>query len=113
DGRLAVAAADEVKVWDAATGREALTLRGHTAGVTGVAFSPDGRRLTSAADDRVVKLWDTATGQEVLTLRGHTGVASSVAFSPDGRRLATASRDGTVRVWDAPGMPAPAVGPVP
>ena len=31
-----------MKVWDAATGQETLTLKGHTGRVNGVAFSPDG-----------------------------------------------------------------------
>ena len=31
----------EVKVWDAQTGKEVLSLRGHATGVEGVAFSPD------------------------------------------------------------------------
>ena len=43
--------AGEVKVWDAATGQETLTLKGHTSlvtsVVTSVAFSPDGKRLAS------------------------------------------------------------------
>jgi hypothetical protein len=95
-----------VKLWDARTGQELLSLRGHTGGVSSVAFSPDGQRLASAGWDPAVtagevKLWDARTGQEVLSLRGHTGAVSSVAFSPDGQRLASASYDKTVKLWDA------------
>ena len=61
-----------MKVWDAATGQEILTLKGHTDAVTSVAFSPDGKRLASASSDQTVKVWDAATGQETLTLKGHT-----------------------------------------
>jgi WD40 repeat protein len=38
-----------VKVWDAKSGQEVLTLRGHTGGVTSVCFSPDGKRLVSTS----------------------------------------------------------------
>ena len=40
-----------MKVWDAVTGQETLTLKGHTARSRSVAFSPDGSRLASASDD--------------------------------------------------------------
>jgi DNA-binding beta-propeller fold protein YncE len=91
-----------VRVWDAASGQELLSVKGPTGWVDGVAFSPDGRRLASPGDDNTVRVWDAATGQELLTLKGHRGKVDGVAFSPDGRWLASWG-DATVRVWDAAG----------
>jgi len=114
DGRLASAGGNvsgsefgEVKIWDLSTGRD-LDLRGHTGWVTGLACSPDGRRLATGSNDRTVKLWDTTTGEEVFTLRGHTAGVLRVAFSPDGQRIASGGWDRTMRVWDISPPPFPA-----
>ena len=50
-----------MKVWDAATGQELLTLNGHTTGeVLSVDFTPDGKRLVSGSQDGAVKIWDAS-----------------------------------------------------
>ena len=47
-------------------------LEGHSDSVLSVAWSPDGRRALSGADDNTVRLWDVETGGCLRVLEGHS-----------------------------------------
>ena len=89
-----------LRLWDVQTGKEVRKFVGHTGWVTGVAFSPDGRRAVSGSWDRTVRLWDVKTGKELHKFEGHTDEVNGVAFSPDGKRALSGSLDHTMRLWD-------------
>jgi WD40 repeat protein len=103
DGNRLATVGDDgtVRVWNAASGGELLTLA-HGVGrpVYSVAFSPDGSRLATASFDQTAKIWDAKTGQELLTLTGHQDWVVGVAFNNDGV-IATGSQDGTAILWEA------------
>lgn len=73
----------------------------HDAEVWSVTYSPDGKRIATASQDKTAKIWDAATGQLLLTLIGHSGSVNGIVYSPDGKRIATTSDDHTAKVWDA------------
>jgi WD40 repeat protein len=101
DGRLlAVPWNDTVALFETETGRLLRTL-GAVSRPTGVAFSPDGKRLVlgghGTSDNLAV--WDCETGQRLHELPGHTDVYA-VAWSSDGTRIVSGSSDGRLKVWD-------------
>ena len=69
--------------------------------ITGVAFSPDGKRAVCSTVDGTLRLWDLVAAYPRLSLVGHVGSVNCVAYSPDGRYAVSGGDDGTVRVWDA------------
>jgi WD40 repeat protein len=87
---------------DAHSGEELTALDSFkTAGVTSVAFSPDGAWILLGSTEGTAHIWDAKTGKERVQLKGHSLEVTSVAFSPDSTRILTGSSDRTARLWDA------------
>ena len=89
-----------VKVWDAATGREAFSCDFTDGGIVwDAAFSPDGKRLAACAD-KGIRIWDVASRATQATWPSDSKASQGLAFSPDGNRLATGGLEGMVELWD-------------
>ena len=104
---LAATRSKDVLLVEVATGREYARLTPHTAEVSSIAFSPDGRTLATAclpkrydvhmiAINGNVNLWDTATGKHKVRYGPWHDVSHllSVAFSADGKTLAVGGGSG-------------------
>jgi WD40 repeat protein len=88
------------KIYDEA-GKLLTTLQAGKKWVRDIAFSPDGKRLTSAEDDGSVIIWDLETGKSVKILKGSDDAVWAVAFSPDGKLIASGGwENNVVRIWD-------------
>lgn len=105
--RVAIASTDRVAtVWDATTGARISPEIRHAQPIEDLAFSPDGRRLLTAAGE-VARVWDASSGAPLSAPMPHRRAIRAAVFSPDGRLVATASEDQTARLWNAAsGLPA-------
>ncbi|KAG9070336.1 hypothetical protein KI688_009673 [Linnemannia hyalina] len=103
-----------VQLWDCTSGKEVLGrypwsqswieplgIKRHTHCIRSLAYSPCGKRIASASNDKTVRLWNSETAACLFVLEGHTEWVASVRFSPDGRQLVSGSGDGTIRFWDS------------
>ena len=109
DGRRVAAADDNVvRIWNVETGQCERELRGHSAPVLCVLFTPDGTRVAAASMDHTLRLWNAPSG-ESLACWNLRGICTALAFSPDGQRMALRVSQGvggyatdapTVELWD-------------
>ncbi|KAJ4749481.1 WD repeat-containing protein 5 [Rhynchospora pubera] len=119
DGRLLASASLDktIAVLCSSTLATLATLRGHSEGISDIAFSSDASYLASASDDATVRLWvlknlpnsnpnsnsnssDEIGDRCVRTLRGHTSYVFCVNFNAQSNLLVSGSFDCTIRMWD-------------
>lgn len=97
-----------VYVFDANSGEELLNINRHTSAVSGVGWSPDGKRIVSGSTDDTTRIWDAETGAELLTLSTPNDWWSIPDWSPDGQylfisiqNLINPGKSGVFRVWQS------------
>lgn len=88
-------------LWDVATGRLIATLREHDEYLNAALFSPDRKRVLTAAQDGGVRLWDAADGSAAGKLVQHENDVVVAAFSAEGRSVLTVAYDRVARLSDA------------
>ncbi|XP_031153943.1 telomerase protein component 1 isoform X2 [Sander lucioperca] len=76
-------------------------LRGHSGGVTCLAFSPDGGQLLSGGKDQALMVWDVSLSPAVLTKslpHSHKDWITGCVWTPD--CVISSSNDGRLCLWD-------------
>ena len=76
-----------------------LTFKKHKGPVYALALNPDGTRIATSAEDKLIYLWDVSTGEIQKTYEGHLHPAKYLEFSSDGRYLISAAAT-EIRIWD-------------
>ncbi len=112
DGRYVVSGAwdakgtkkpHEIKVWEAATGRNLYTLTGEGM-LFNAAFSPDTRIVAVGGENGLLSFIDWSGSGKVIKLPGQSSHISALAFNKDGSLFAAASIDKTFKLYDLDGF---------
>ena len=91
----------EIRILDVASGNLLATLRGHSARVVDIDFSPDNRLIASSSFDGSIHLWNAQNlNARPVVIREHGSWVRSVAFNSRGNKLVSGSRqEARLRAW--------------
>lgn len=100
DGRLTAIGLEsgQIRLRNAADEEQSKNLDAHTAAVTGLAFSADGKTLYSSSKDKTIRIVDR-TGDVMRTIATPAEI-NAMALINDGAWLVTGHEDNVVRIWD-------------
>jgi len=101
DGQYLISASDDgtIRIWNTASGEEALALVRGANPIREMALSSNGQWLAFSTSDKMIQLWSLTDQRIVLQLEAKSTIYSLI-FSPDGQHLAMAGDDQTVRLLD-------------
>ncbi|KAJ6034418.1 uncharacterized protein N7446_009166 [Penicillium canescens] len=90
----------QLLVWEWQSESYILKQQGHLDSMNALAYSPDGTKIVTTADDGKIKVWDVKSGFCIVTFTEHTSGVTACQFAKKGSVLFTASLDGSIRAWD-------------
>lgn len=94
------AAFGQLLVWEWQSESYVLKQQSHFDALNAIAYSPDGSKVVTGADDGKIKVWDANSGFAIITFTQHQAGVTALKFSKRGNVLFSASLDGSVRAWD-------------
>jgi WD40 repeat protein len=115
DGKmLAAMMAEDVKIWNTATGKKVRTLKKLSGWPSAITFSPDNRLIAVASvkgrmpgGESQISVWEIATGKSVNRLNGRNDAILTLQFVARGQAILIGSLEyrpsleiGTVKLWD-------------
>ncbi|ETO32490.1 hypothetical protein RFI_04627 [Reticulomyxa filosa] len=81
-------------------------LERHIDVVKGIQFSPDGTKIVSYSNDKIIQIWDAFSRKQLHVLEGHSDEirsaqrVNSMKFSLDDSKIISGSTDNSIRIWD-------------
>ncbi len=91
----------KIRLVELATGKLTKTLEGHSAAVSGLAFSADGTKLVSGSQDKSCRLWNVTDGSALGTVPTPAEV-NAVALVTEDTEIASGGADNIIRIWALP-----------
>ena len=99
--QIAVGAGNQVIFLNPQSGTVLAQGNGHTAAVTGLAWSvQQPQLLVSGALDQKAIVWNTTTYRPQTVFTRHTTAIEAIAWASDGQTVGSSSHGGVVRVWN-------------
>ena len=94
----------DVRLWNLATGKQAIVLGGHEKGAPVVTFAAQGEVILTGSGKGKVSVWNATDGKLICSFSKHKGGISAVAAVPGSKLVLSASsskRDRSeIRVWN-------------
>ena len=95
---------NEVRIWDADTGKELHRFQGAPSQIASSLFSPDGKRMVICSGTPNALIIDVDSGKELKQLQqSRRSDVEFIAFSPDGKKILTTGKreNYAIRIWSA------------
>jgi WD40 repeat protein len=75
-------------------------VKGHSARIQDIAYSPDNTQLATSSFDGTIRIWNAGKlSENPVLITEHESWALAIAFSPDGKTLVSSSEKGVIYYW--------------